>query len=266
MFEFLRHAGDVRRQHEVRAVGEDGAAASVEGLFIEDVEGGAPEAVLLQRRRQRSLVDDAAAGRVDEDRIGAHARDRLGADEAARFGRQRHVQRDDVGRDEEIVKRDPRDRIPGGIVRRHEGIVRDDAHAEGRGARGRLPRDGAEADEAEPLAGDLAAHQAAARPGAGDHLRRRRVGAAQQKHRRADDVFRHRDVVGAARRTDGDAACPARLDVDVVEPDPEPADDLQRSGGFEQRAAHLRAVADDEAARPASAFARSPGRSTRVAS
>src|SRR4051812_43292365 len=59
---FLRHAGDVRRQHEVRAVGEDGAAASVEGLFIEDVEGSAPEAVLLQRRRQRSLVDDAAAG------------------------------------------------------------------------------------------------------------------------------------------------------------------------------------------------------------
>ena len=50
-----------------------------------------------------------------------------------------------------------------------------------------------------------------ARPLAGGHGRGRRVGAAQQQHRRPDHVLGHRERVGAGRRNDRDAAPLRRL-------------------------------------------------------
>ena len=142
---------------------------------------------------------------------------------------------------EELVKVEAHDAarglVPGRVLGRHERVVRDDGHVKGRGALCGLARDRAEADEAEALAGDLMAHQPVAGPGPGDHVRRRRIGAAQEHHRGRDDVFGDGDVVRAGRRVDRDAARLAGGEVDVVEPDAEPADALQLGRAFEQRRA-----------------------------
>ena len=88
----------------------------------------------------------------------------------------------------------------------------------------------AEADDAERLAADLAAVRRARsrgqRPAA--TVGGRPVGAAQQQHRGRDHVFGDRVRVRAGGGDDGDAARRAAVDVDVVEADAEPADDLQR--------------------------------------
>ena len=52
--------------------------------------------------------------------------------------------------------------------------------------------------------------------------------------------------IGARGRNDFDPPLAAGIDVDVVEADAEPADDLQRRGGRQQPAIDLRAVAHDE--------------------
>ena len=162
------------------------ARSALKRLLVEDVERRAAEPAGLQGLRDRRLVDDAAAGGVDEDRVGLRPRQRLGADQVARLRRQRHMQRNHVRRRDEIVEGDGLDAapglVPGRTVGGHIGVVGHDAHPERRGALRRLPGDGAEADEAEALARDLAAHRAgrAASPPRSPRpwSRRRRAAAA----------------------------------------------------------------------------------------
>ena len=58
----------------------------------------------VERLVQRILVDEPAAGDVDDERGGLHARELLGADHAGRLGRLRHVDRDEVALLEELVE------------------------------------------------------------------------------------------------------------------------------------------------------------------
>jgi hypothetical protein len=109
-----------------------------------------------------------------------------------------------------------------------------------------IARDRAEADEPHALAGDLAADQLRLGEFARQHRRIGKIGAAQQHHGAADDIFDDGEAVRAGRRKDPDAAGGAGFHVDIVEADAEPADDLELAGGFEHRAAHLRLVAHDQ--------------------
>ncbi len=111
---------------------------------------------------------------------------------------------------------------------------------------GGVAGDGAEADEAEPLAGDLAADQLRLGELARHHRGIGEIGAAQQHHGAADDVFDDGEAVGPRRREDLDAARVAGFHVDVVETDAEPADDLQLLCRRQDIAPHLRLVADDQ--------------------
>ena len=61
--------------------------------------------VLLQRPRQRRLVDHRPARRVDQIRRSLHARQRPLVDQVPRLGRQRHVQRNDVRRVQQAIER-----------------------------------------------------------------------------------------------------------------------------------------------------------------
>lgn len=121
-----------------------------------------------------------------------------------------------------------------------------DPHAQRERAAGGLAGDGPEPDEAEALARDLAAHQGVARPGSGRHGVGGAVGPTQEQHRGADDVFGHRDIVGARRGIDRDAARLTSRKIDVVEADPEAPDYLEVGSGGEERRPHLGAVADHE--------------------
>ena len=94
----LRHAGDMRRQDQVRAVGEDVAAGlRRQRLGLEHVERRAAQRSRLQGGGQCRLVDDAAARRVDREPRRASCEPAPRADQAARVRRKRHVQADDVG-------------------------------------------------------------------------------------------------------------------------------------------------------------------------
>ena len=99
---FGRAAAQVRHEQHVLERQQIGMHRR---LVLVDVERRAGEQVLLQRPRQRLLVDDRAARRVDEIRRALHARQRALVDQMPRLRRQRHVQRDDVRRDQQAIER-----------------------------------------------------------------------------------------------------------------------------------------------------------------
>ena len=244
---FGRDTGDVRRQQQVRAAGE--RMARGQRLGGEDIEGGAAELTALQRRRHRGFVDDTATSAVDQNGAALHGSDATRVEKAAGGVDERNVQADDIGRGDEGVERHRLDagiRI-GGVTHRQRRVEGNDAHADGlRQGRGALT-DRAEADQPHRLAGDLApARQGCARPVAGGHVGGRRIGAAQEQHRRGDHVFGDRVRVGACRRNHDDAAGGTGFDIDVVEADAEPPDDLAARHRREQRATDLGAVAHDQ--------------------
>ena len=72
-------------------------------LLREDVESGAGELARLDRLGERRLVDERAAGGVHETRPVPHVGDGVAIDQAARLVREGRVERDDVGRREEIL-------------------------------------------------------------------------------------------------------------------------------------------------------------------
>ena len=106
---------------------------------------------------QRVLVDEPAAGDVDDERGRLHERELLGADHAGRLGRLRHVDRDEVALLEQLVERE---QLHAELLRagaRDVGVVGDDAHAERLQARGDERADAAEADDADGLLEELGA-------------------------------------------------------------------------------------------------------------
>jgi hypothetical protein len=209
--------------------------------------------VVDETRGERRLVDHPAAGGVDQHRVGPHPRQRRRPDQMAGTLGERDVQAHRVGAREQLVEGQGADAVrgPGGVVGREVGVVRRHLHAERPCPPRRLAGDGAEADQAEAAAADLAPDQPGARPRARQDLRRGVEGAAQEHHDPADHVLRDRGVVGTRGGKDLDAALAAGCEVDVVESDPEPADDHEPRGGREQLAAHLGPVAHDQ--RPAGA-------------
>ena len=116
----LGRGAEVRR-HDDAGQAEERALGG--RLLREDVDGRAAQVTRRERRDQRLLVDDVAAGRVDEPRAGLHGRERRGADEAARLGRGRQVERDEVARAVEVLRacRPSRPRARGSGPRRRAG-------------------------------------------------------------------------------------------------------------------------------------------------
>ena len=164
-----------------------------------------------------ALVNQIAAGGVDDPDALLGPCQPLGVDQLPRLRRRRHVQRDIVGAREEVVDRHELD----AEIRRHlfgdERIVRDDAHAERRGAARHFLADPAEADEAERLVAHLLAEELLLLPLA---LLHRRVGGGQVPGQRQHEAHRQlgdADAVGAGRVHDDDAAGAGGGHVDVVD-------------------------------------------------
>ena len=65
-------------------------------LVFEHVDGRATDLSLLERIRQRRIIDDPTARRVDQNGIGFHLGQSLGADEVMGPVRSRHAQADNV--------------------------------------------------------------------------------------------------------------------------------------------------------------------------
>ena len=197
-------------------------------LRREHVEGGARELPRADRLDQRVLVDERAARRVDEPRAVAHLGDRLAVDQAARLVRQRGVERDDVGGAEQLLERlRLLDAEVAEAVAPDEGVVGDDVHRKAERTACDLLPDAPEPDHAEGLARELDAAPARALPAALLERRVRLRDVARERDDQADRLLRRRDDRRLGRVRDDDPPAGRRVDVDVVDPDPRPADHLQ---------------------------------------
>ena len=202
----------------------------------------------LHRPVEGFLVEEAAAGAVDQADARLHHRDLLVADHVERLFGARRVDGDVVRLAQELLERlfplhvqiaEPRI----GDV----GVVGDHPHGEAAGALGDQAADAAQSDDAERLGVELAALELLASPlaaldetvGPGD------VAAAGQKQ--AHRVLRRGDDVALRGVADDDPLLRGVGDVDVVETGTGPSDDAQVDRCVEQALVDERLAAHDDA-------------------
>ena len=171
----------------VRYSGESGA----ERLLAEDVEHRAADPARLQRAAQRQLVDEAAAGDVDEPRVLAHLRQLLRTDEPGGLVGQRRGDDDDVAGAQHVAQLvEPEQLDAGSLARTALGMsaCREDAAAERREEARDLLADAAIADDADGQLAQLAAAERLPRPLALELEELRQPSRDGQRH--------HHDVLG----------------------------------------------------------------------
>src|SRR5581483_2131754 len=216
-------------------------------LVRKDVERGAGDVAGIDRAHERVVVDELAAGGVDD----AQARLRGGhlalADHVPRLRGERGVQRQEVrALDDGGDAIGELDAEHGGALGRDERVVGDDAHVEPFAAARDLRANLAEADDAQRLAAQLDADEAGAVPLAGPE---RGIGVrdvAREREHERDGVLGGGDRVPERRIDDDHAALGRRGEVDIVDADAGTADDVQLLRCREDLARHLRLAAHDE--------------------
>ena len=188
-----------------------------ERLRRRDVQPGPEQVPVVQRTEERVLVDQPTAGGVDEHGPGLHRRELCGAEHATRLVGQRDVDRHDVRASRSASRVSARS-IPAGMAVGGEvRIEGHDAHPEAAGDPRDVPRDPAEADQAQHLAVELDALVAAVVAGRRARPERRLGGLhvlgdeQHQRHR----VLGRRDRRAVRRVADRDAAPGRRGDVDA---------------------------------------------------
>ena len=176
---------------------------------------------------ERGLVDDPAAGGVDEDQARLRAGQLVGADQPDRLRRLGQVDAHEVGLGEQGVEVDEADAHLRGAAGLHVGVVGDDLHAEGAEALGDQDADAAEADDADGLLVELDAGVLRALPLAAAERGVGRADVAGRGEHQGDGELGGADDVGGRRVDDHDAGLGGGLHVDVVETDARAGDDLE---------------------------------------
>ena len=171
----------------------------------------------------------------------------LGVEHVLGLRRQRHVHGDEVRLlDGFIEVLHQLDAEALGAVLGQEGVVGDDAHAEGHGAFGELGADAAHAEHHQGLAVDFGALEAFAVPLAGDDGGMRLRGLARQAHHQGEGLLGGGDGVAARGVHHHHAVLAGRRHVDVVDADAGPADGLQVWRRLDHLGRDLDAAAHDD--------------------
>ena len=218
----------MRRDDDLRQLEQRAVRARFGG---EHVETCAADVAAGDRVGERLLVDQAAAGGVDDDDARLGLGQRLLADQARGLLGLGQVHRDEVGAAQQFVERQQLDAELRGAGMRHVRVVGGDVRAEGGEPLGDQLADAAEPDDADRLAEDLGARERRPLPGV---VAQRRVGGRDLSGRRQQQ--RERVLGGAVdvrrRRVDDQhAAGGGGVDVDVVQADAGAGDDLQLGRG-----------------------------------
>src|SRR3954471_1141300 len=216
-------------------------------LVHEDVERRAGDLARAERREERVLVEQWAAGGVDDPDAGTHRLESAGAHRAARLRRQRQVQREEVRDRIHVLGRlDPLGAELAEALGREVGVIRDDVHPEAERTAGHLLADPTEAEDAERLAGELDPAVCTPLPAA---LLERGVGlrdVAGERHEEADRVLGGGDDRGLRCVRHDDPAPRRRVDVDVVDAHARPPDHLEAVGALDHVGSQLRGGSDDD--------------------
>ena len=217
------------------------------GLGGEDVERGRGDLAGAKRLQQRGLVEQLAAGGVDDADAVAHPLERGLAERAASLVGQRQVEGQEVGRAVNVLGRlDPLDAELAEALLRDERVVRDDAHSEPEGPPRHLLADPPEAEHAERLAIQLDPAVAPTFPASLLQRCVRLWNVARERDQQADRVLGGGDDCRLRCVRDYDPAPRGRLDVDVVDPDSGPTDHLEAVGAFQHLGGQLRPRADHD--------------------
>ncbi len=207
----------------------------------------------LQGRGQFSFIDHTAAGDVENTYAGFHRLQTVGVDQIACLIGQRHMTGDEIRLCEKGGQTDQLDAALMGVLGCHVGIIGDHAHAQRDGSLGDFLGDAPEPDGTQHFVAHFNAHELAALPLAGAHVRAGRRDVARQRHQHGDGVLGRGDHIARGRIDHGDARLGGRFNVDVVNADAGAADDTQllarpdHLGGRLGGAAHEQGVvvADD---------------------
>ena len=149
------------------------------GLVLEHVHRGTGDLARAKTLDERLLVDQLAAGDVDDPNAVLHARDLRPADHAAGLGREGRVQGNDVRASQQIVE------ASGGLdaelphpLRRHERVEGDDVHGETAGPTCDLLADATEARPARASCPRARRRRTASAPSAPPPAPRRPAGSS----------------------------------------------------------------------------------------
>ena len=228
---FFRARAEVgRAQHAGHA--EERAIGTRFGRI--DVEGDAGELAALEALDERFFVVDAAAGAVDQADSRLQQGDLLLANEVASLVVQRRVdgQVIDVGEhllggiaglDSEVL----------GSLCREEGIVADDLHFQGEGARGHGLADASHADDSQGLAGQLGSHVELAIPTTLDKTLIGRVDVSRQGHHECNGLLGGGNRISARSVHHDDAEAGRGFFVDVVRTDASSRDRFEARVSFQ---------------------------------
>ena len=176
----------------------------------------------LRALEQGLLVDDAAAGDVDDDDAVLHLGELgLAQDGLGLLG---NVEGDEVGRGQELVEGDL---LHGEVGLDRDDVVGEDGHAEGQGPLGDLGPDPAAADDAQGLAVELRALERLLLPLVRLHRQDGLPVVADGAEHEPEGVLGDGDGRGRRRVGHEDAFLLGRVAVDVVEPDAGPDEDLE---------------------------------------
>ena len=200
-----------------------------------------------QRLEQRVLVDQLAAGGVDESGPRPHLREGVRVQGAPRVVRERQVEGQEVGGRENVVHLvRPRHSQLAKAILGDERVVRDHVHPETDGTARDLLADPPEAEDAQRLALELDPAVARALPPAllegGVRLR----DVPRQRDEQPHGVLRRRDDRRLGGIRDDDPTARRGVDVDVVDPHSRPTDHLQPVGTLEDLGGELRRRADHD--------------------
>ncbi len=207
----------MRRQHDI----VERRQCRMQRRFVfEHVEAGGGQASAGQRRDQRGVIDDAAAGDVDQDRRWFHQRQLGCSDRVAVFRRERQHEHEKIGAAEQFVPwHISRAALPFDALVEARAVVIEHGHRESGSAACDRLADAAHAEDAERAAMDFLAEQQAIRrslpaPGAKITLAFADAPRSRQQQRPGEIGDGLVEDVGRVRRND--AGGRKRRDVEIV--------------------------------------------------
>src|ERR1044071_812341 len=135
-------------------------------LLLKYIQRSASDDSLFDGCEQSALVYESTASAIDDANAAFHLRESSCADDAARLGGQRSVDREKVCAGEDFVKRRDFHLKIAPLIWRDARIIRQPAHADGTRAAGDDAPDSAQTDDAQSLALQLHPDETLALPAA----------------------------------------------------------------------------------------------------
>ena len=211
----------------------------LQGLIGIDIEGRAADHPVLNGLGDRRLINDSAAGAIDDARRGLHRFQQFRIDQVFGIRGAGQVQADVVGFGKQGRQRHQPHLHVLGPLRRHKRVVGHHIHAHGLGHPGHVGADLAEPHHPKFLLVELVAHIFLAVPAAGHGARVGMGHMARQREHQGQGMLCRGNGVALRGIHHNHAPLGRRGHIDVVDPHAGTANDAEFVGRFDDLGGHL---------------------------